>query len=541
MNNFFTLCKALLKNTSWGFGKQKKLTSIILFIIIGLCFLPLLYSLYEVFNIGFEFTHSFNQNITLFNLTFQTCCLLIFTFGIFIIPSVYYFGEDIETLLRLPLKPQEIIASKLVQCVIYEYLFVFLLGAPLMVAYFVSFGFSIITLLFFLLVSVLLPLYPLILCSIIVMFLMRFTPFFKNRDRFQLIGGFVGVILGLGLSLGLNQIFQPHSQSEIIYMFVSGDHSLSTIFTCLFPTIPFASKAIVEHNLFDLLIFIGLQIITIYIFLCLAKGLYFKGVIGIQQTSAKKTSLKKAKQQVSIPFISLLKKEIIILIKTPTYALNCVGMIVIFPISLLFGLFSGGDLDFSYFSNVTFTRLEGLMMIIGLCCGLFFASFNQTSSTALSREGSNYVFMKYIPIPYRTQFLAKVSTGIIFSSIMLIITFIIFFYIFPYLPIHYNLLLIFTSFLSTIWFNFIALMIDFLFPKLHWDTEAEAVKQNFISAITMILAIAISALLIIGLFFINSDWWIYIAIGIIAMMFISFFIIYRYLERFCRYCLNKIN
>ena len=234
MNNFFTLCKTLIKNTSWGFGKQKKLTAIILYIIITVSFLPLLYSMYEVFNISFEFTNTFHQNIVLFNLTFQACCLLIFTFSIFIIPSVYYFGEDIETLLRLPLTPQEIIASKLVQCIIYEYIFVFLIIAPFMVAYFISFGFSTITFLLFILISLFLPIYPLILCSIIVMFLMRFTPFFKNRDRFQMIGGFVGVLLGLGLSLGLNQLFQPHSQSEIIYMLVSGDHSLSTIFTCLF-------------------------------------------------------------------------------------------------------------------------------------------------------------------------------------------------------------------------------------------------------------------------------------------------------------------
>ena len=296
-----------------------------------------------------------------------------------------------------------------------------------------------------------------------------------------------------------------------------------------------------NHDVFALLIFIGLQIIAIIIFLYLAKLLYFKGVIGIQQTNAKKTSLKKANQQVCMPFISLLKKEIIILLKTPTYALNCVGMIIIFPISLLFGLFSGGDLDFSYFEHVTFTQLEGMMIIIGLCCGLFFASFNQTSSTALSREGKNYVFMKYIPIPYKTQFLAKVSTGIIFSFMMLLITFAIFLYFFPYLPLHYNLLLIFSSFLSTIWFNFIALMIDFLFPKLHWDTEAEAVKQNFVSAISMILAIAMSALLIIGLIFLNSDWHIYVAIGIIVIIFFSLFMIYRNLERFCIYCLNKIN
>ena len=542
MRNLFTLTRVLIKNTSFGFEGKKKLSTILFTLLICFSFIPLLYSIYEVFMTGFSITNMLQQNISLFTIAMQLCSLIVFTFGIFMIPSVYYFGEDIETLLRLPLKPEEILTSKFILCIIYEYLFLFLIMGPMIAAYFMTTGFSFLTLILFFIIALLIPVYPLILCSVIVMCLMRFTPFFKNRDRFQLIGGFVGVLLALGLSYGINQIMEPQSQSELIYMFINGDDTISNLFTCLFPTIIFGSKAIVQHDLLSLFLFVCTQFITFILFILLARNLYFKGVIGINQTSTKKTKVKNISHTVNHPYISYLKKEIITLVKTPTYALNCVGMVVIFPISLIIGFYSGSDgADFSFFANFHFEQLEGLMIIIGLCCGLLFASFNQTSSTALSREGRNYIFMKYIPISYKIQFLAKVSCGILFSLFMLLITFISIYFIFPYLPIHYNVLILLSAILSMIWFNFIALMIDFLHPKLIWNNEAEAVKQNWFSSLVMLLALAISAILILLIVFVDAKWWIYIALGMILFIAITFALIYYNLERFCNYCMNKIN
>ena len=544
MNNFFLLTKVLLKNTSFSFGhqKNKKLSNILLMILLMIAMIPLLYSLYELFSVGFEYCSLFQQNTAFFHIVLQFCSLLIFMFGIFIVPSIYYFGEDIETLLRLPLKPHVILASKLVQCMVSEFLFVLLIMIPLGISYFVVEGFSMISLIFMIIISLILPIYPLILCSIIVMVLMRFTPFFANRDRFQLIGGCLGVLFSLLLSWGINTLFRTTSQSELMYLFITGNDSFSKIFASIFPLLHFGAKTIVSHDVISLILFLGFHILSIVIFLGLANQLYFKGVIGIHQTSKKKTHTNKMNYQTSHPFFSYLKKEMILLLKTPTYALNCVGMIFILPISFIIGFMSGGgDLDLSIFASYTFEHLEGLMIIIGLCSGLLFASLNQTSSTALSREGSQYIFMKYIPLAYKTQMLAKVCCGIIFSLLMMIVTFGFVFYFFPYLPLFYDILIIVSATVSLVCFNFIALIIDFLHPKLVWDNEAAAVKQNLFAFLSMLLAIAICVLLVLLIIFLPQSYWFIIGIiGLLSMLLITI-ILYINLDKIGNYCMKRID
>lgn len=543
MNNFLILSKALLKNTSFSLGTKKKASTILLLLLLSFSFIPVLYSLYEVFSMGLELCLPFRQTATITTLVLQLCSILIFMFGIFIIPSFYYFGEDIEVLLRLPLKPHEIIASKFVQCYVSEFIFVLFVMIPFGFAYFHLFDFSLITFLLMILITLILPIYPLIICSIIVMVLMRFTPFFANRDRFQLIAGFLGVVFALGLSWGINQLFEQTSQSEIVYLFISGDNKLATLFTYLFPALSLGAHTIVDMDWFSLLGFIGFHIITFGCFLVIAKFLYFKGVIGISQTSSKQAKNKqhKLKHKVQSPYFSYLKKEIIMLLKTPTYALNCVGMVLIFPISILIGFISGsGDLDFSIFANLDYQGYEGLMFIIGLCGGLLFASFNLTSSTALSREGKNYTFMKYIPVSYKIQMLAKISSGIIFSLLMMIFTFGFAIYLFPYLPLHYYIIMIISSIVALVFFNFIALILDFIHPKLIWDNEAEAVKQNFFSMFSMLIAIAICALLILALVFISVDYWFIIGLSCMLIMLILTIVLYMNLDKIGTYFMRKL-
>ena len=275
MNNFISLTKVLLKNISLGLNQKKKASTIILYLILVLSMLPLLFGLYKFFVMGFEFCTPFNQTTSFFAMVMQLCSMLIFMFGIFIIPSFYYFGDDLEVLLRLPLKPHTIIASKFVQCLVSELLFVLMLMVPLGIAYFVVEGFSLISLILMIIISFVLPIYPLVICSFIVMVMMRFTPFFKNRDRFQLIAGFVGVIFALFISWGCNQLLNPTSQSELIYMFVSGDLGLAHIFTRLFPALSLGSKAIVHLDWISFLLFIGFHIVLIVVFLYVANLLYF--------------------------------------------------------------------------------------------------------------------------------------------------------------------------------------------------------------------------------------------------------------------------
>ena len=49
--------------------------------------------------------------------------------------------------------------------------------------------------------------------------------------------------------------------------------------------------------------------------------------------------------------------------------------------------------------------------------GSFMGGINMISSTAISREGTNAYFMKFIPVPVETQAFAKAACGIIISAV----------------------------------------------------------------------------------------------------------------------------
>ena len=97
--------------------------------------------------------------------------------------------------------------------------------------------------------------------------------------------------------------------------------------------------------------------------------------------------------------------------------------------------------------------------------------------TAVSRDGQNAVFMKYIPVPLYKQFRYKIIPEIIMKGIMACVVFIIARMLFPVsvevLVITFLLHILLSSIQS-----YLNLLIDLRKPKLEWDTEYAVVKQN---------------------------------------------------------------
>ena len=60
------------------------------------------------------------------------------------------------------------------------------------------------------------------------------------------------------------------------------------------------------------------------------------------------------------------------------------------------------------------------------------------------------------------------------------------------MPLDLVLLMIIVGTLGILFTSFIGIFIDLNFPKLHWDTEQRAVKQNLNVLISMVICIAIA-------------------------------------------------
>ena len=136
----------------------------------------------------------------------------------------------------LPLTPQQIISSKFVVNVIYEYGFTAMFMIPMYVTMVMQTGFHPLGLIAFLIIFFTAPIYPLVLSSLLTMIIMRFVPFFNNRDRFNLTGGILAVVLAFGLSFWLNSMNTADMEAMLMSL-LSRDNALMRAGTALFPFI----------------------------------------------------------------------------------------------------------------------------------------------------------------------------------------------------------------------------------------------------------------------------------------------------------------
>ena len=450
---------------------------------------------------GIELLLPLNQEGVILGLLLNAVPLLIFFFALFLVPAIYYFSKDIETLLALPLRPYEILGSKLFVSLIYEYLTISFFFVPVIAAYMYIMQPAVGFYLFSILLFLTLPLVPLIFASVIMMVIMWLVPFAKNRDFFNMISGFLALGVGLWVNMQVGGL-ESITEGQLVAFLVEGNNSLLQTFKFIFPNIPFALNALLQGSVVDALIYLAITSAIVLGFLSLGQLLYFRGIIGINETSSSRKILSEANlirsTRSSKAIVSYTIKELKLLFKTPIYLLNCVSINFLLPILFLplFTMSSGAEdiqailamIDFN--SPTTITVAIGLGIAVGLTMG----SINMISATAISREGQFFYFMKMIPMSYRDQLNAKAASGIILSLSGILFT-IIFAGSYLKLPFYLIFILLFFAIMATLFINYISLLVDVLRPKLVWESEQAAVKQNMNFLFTMIPSMGLSFLI----------------------------------------------
>ncbi len=538
MRKFWTLMRVQLKSgaiaTTDGTTKQWK--KLLLYLVLLVCMLPTLVLIAMLFYYGFDYMRLLDQAGYLMNVGFLMTAVIIFLFSIFAIPSVYYFSKDIDHLLVLPIKPEVILTSKLAVCIVYEYLFAAAVLVPMYISFILQIGFSFLSFLCFLVIFLTLPIYPLVLSSVLTMVIMRFVPFFNNRDRFNLIGGIIVVAAALGLSFWM-QTMETEDMSAVLMALMDGNNSLMQFGTMLFPFVPSAALSCFHGDLLQLLLYLGITAISLVVFLICGKLLYFKGAIGGSETSHSRHTFDQKQLSESrhhSVFRTYLIKEFKILFRTPVFFTNCVLTALLMPIILTVAVYTSlQGMDLRAF--ITPQLLESIpnlwcyVLVISFLVGSFMGGINMISSTAISREGTNAYFMKFIPVPVETQAFAKAACGIIISAVSGWLLLIPLHLVLSY-PIYLDLIFVVGSLVSVIMTNLFGILIDLLRPKLVWEQEAAAVKQNLNGVISILLSFLLAAVCF-GLLYIGWDQVLLIAIGLLVIQIVLSFLLYVGVKR----------
>ncbi|EOS60260.1 hypothetical protein C815_01548 [Firmicutes bacterium M10-2] len=513
MRNFFILSKMLMKN-SFSLG-QHKIRTILLGLLMACSFIPLIVMFYS------GSLSMFRSPFDLFGLetVFVFVAMLILWTSIFLFASTFYFSQDVPNLLVLPVSSWSIVGAKFFVNYVSCLTFACIGLLPVLVAYIQTHPHDVLGILFFVIQLFLNILPPLLVIGILTILVMRFMPFFANKDRFNLIVGILSIIFAVGISVIANAMPNAEDFDQLITMFFSKTPELPALVTFLFFHVKSAAQSIIFGSFGNLLINLAICFICIVIFYLCAKTLYLPTVLSMSSTSQKKKKKKEIKS--SSPLKSYFINELKCLVRSPVYFSNCILSSFIMPIVLVAVLIVNPNIQSltSMTQNVPFDQMFNLWILLflaGAALSFFSGSMNGISGTAFSRQGRNLDFVKYIPLSMKKQIAAKAGIGIAFSMISSLIFLIPMHWLFRY-PVYYDLAYLAGSMLSCILINQIAILIDGLHPKLNWEDETQAVKNNM----NVMAEIFISWLILglfIGLYFVIDNLMIYMIVAAILLV-----------------------
>ncbi|HFK1490274.1 TPA: ABC transporter permease [Bacillus cereus] len=444
----------------------------------------------------------------------------VFLMSITNILTVFYYSNDIEMLLPLPLKPAQIISAKFLTVLITQYVMSSFILLPIFITYGLKSGAFITYYIYMIFIYLLFPIVPLVLASLLMTVIMRYTNIAKNKDRGNIFIGIVSILFIVGINVFLQwKNKSSFSEDAIADYLANNQSSLLVQMTNYFPTTYFGAVALVENANWKgplyVLIFALISFVFFVLFYYIAERTYLKGVIGLSTSTAKKEvisaeGLQKSTVQ-SSHLKAYVKKEFKTLFRTPQFFLNCIVQTFVMPIMLFFILFvQDGNLKLitEYINNPETT---GFAIGVGLCASLFLMGSNVIATTSFSRDGSSWFVNRYLPVKASDIFFAKAIIAWLINVIILAVFGITMAVVAGISPV-FMILWFLLSANGLLLINLIGTRWDAQTADIHWDTEQKLFKSRY-TTLWNFLANILIALIIVGgvsvlYFFLHVGLWV---------------------------------
>ena len=462
--------------------------------------------------------------------------ILFMIFGLAIIQTIFssinilYFTKDSEYLLPLPLKPYQIILARTNVMLIAEYVIIFLIGFIPLVMYGILTGAGIVYYLTMILAVILVPILPVLLISMLVMFIMSFAKLTKNRNRFQLFATLLVLAIIIAISISTSGMKQDLTNEEMAQMVVQANGMIELVKGYV-PTVDYLMEALTTNSLFtaivEVLKTLGITIIGFIVYMLIAQKIYFKGLVGNLFGGGASSSNKEMNQKEyrnSKLYKSYVGKEFKNMARNPVFLMQCLIPAILIPIIMVVVVYTGLNSDGMGLEQITQMVQQMPTNTFFIACIIlgviqFFTMFIYISITAISRDGENAVFMKYIPVSLYKQYMYKIIPNIIMNIVTIIITLGMAEYLLN-LPVITLIALFVVATIMGILQSIAMIIVDLKRPKLNWDSEYAVAKQNLNLVFPVLLAM-VNIVILVGCVYLLKDINVYMGIGIIGILYIA--------------------
>ena len=353
------------------------------------------------------------------------------------------------------------------------------------------------------------PLIPVIVASILAVFISYFATKFKHKNLVTIVGATAVTLLILIGSFNMNSIIESFMMNSASIMEGIGK---------IYLPVTFFTNALRDTNLIELGKFIIISIIPFIVFVLVFSKLFGKINARLGE-NYKNANYKMKSLKSSSVTKALLQKEIKRYFSTPIYVLNTgVGMIIIVAASVA-TLFVDGQTLTMYMDMPYVAELMPLNALLVLVFGI---GISCTTTSSISLEGKNLWIVKSLPTREMDIFKGKIFLNLLITIPLGIVANIIFFIglKFSFVALLWNLAFTIVFSLLT---SIVGLVINLYLPKLDWASPTVVVKQSAAVLIEMLFTFAaiglpIGAFLLFNITNINMFLSIILAILIILLI-----------------------
>lgn len=397
--------------------------------------------------------------------------------------GVLFSSRDFETLMSLPIKPSIILASKMIELLLLNYLFVALVTIPPSIVYFMKSDVSILFFIYLFIGIVFIPLIPIVMASVVAFALSYISSKMKHKALILNIGTLVIVVI---IMMG------SFKMDKIINMVIANSASIVEGIKNVYPPSYYFTDALSNLNLLSMIKFILWSIIPFVLFL-LIFGRSFKSINLRLGETFKKSNYKLTALKNNTLRGALIKKEFKRYFSSSVYVTNTLVGIVLVTVAAVACLIMGGDFMLDQMAQssdadlrlmapllkqvMQFTPLIILSFGVGLTC---------TTGSSISLEGKNLWILKSSPIEVKDIFISKIAVNIILLVPAMIIDAIMLSIAFDLTLINFIWTILIPT-LLTILISMGGLLINLYFPKLDWTSEVQVVKQSLSSMISILM------------------------------------------------------
>ena len=538
MRNLWILTRFLLKSgpgkSNQKSGKKKAFSDggrIVVYLLLGVCLLPVSVLLFLLGYSGYTFLQPLGLETLLIEFVCAIGMMVIFFYGLPLFLSEYYMDSDLVKLLPLPFTPAQIVGAKGFCCLLNEYYLIVLLFFPFLLGYGISAKMGIFYWINMILACLIFPVVPLVYAAVLTMLVMRLFKNIRNKDFLSYLGFAASLIFAIGINVFSRSIGNFEMQ-DIMNLMESQKGTLRA-FRTIFPNLPLLhdiGKAL-DHEIEGSHVQIGVDIcrkykentqiihaIEAHVFFALAWKIYLPAVLGMSETTSEKRILSKEEVTRTVKSKNPVRTYAMIewkkLYRTPAWFMNCVLMPLIWPVFMLgialisiissLGMAKTTGLWTRLVADGTIFRLlkgelpVAVAVLTASGIAVMMSMFCVISATAMSRKGSEYIYMKCIPMSYHDQIRAMLVSGILISLLGTLPYALVFNIIAVVFGLHPATLLYTTAItvLFTLFVNYEQLLFDLAFPKLNWENETAAIKSNNRSLISVLIDLTVGAILI---------------------------------------------